>query len=326
MLAVPQLPVLVDLQLRHLNDPLLVDGPVRGHSQRNGQSTIERIYLRRLPVPCSKHKRLELIVRRSAMRSDLHQSLINLNVGGLRHHRGWWLIVRFRASTTRAGIDPPDHKIRNVHIDRLGPVSRGAGLHLARVPDHADLLLVLRGFREHADVKAGPLSTFEVDDHKRIVQNVALLSIVGLVKVIDILTATAKDADWLACDNVQHEVKEVAALLHQGVPGVLLEPVPVAHLAQEREPVLADRQHLHRSDATAVHLGDQAIHRGDIPVLHAHPEHGVRVGLHEVQHLLAFLHGDAEWLLHEHALHLGSECILDDLEVGVIRGSDDNPI
>ena len=59
-----------------------------------------------------------------------------------------------------------------------------------------------------------------------------------------------------------HEVEEVAALLDQGAAGVAVEAVPVADLGQEREPVLADGDHVHPADHAGRHLVDQRGHGG----------------------------------------------------------------
>ena len=92
--------------------------------------------------------------------------------------------------------------------------------------------------------------------------------------MVHIHGARAVDPNGLRTGDEPHQVEEMAALFDHCPTGVRGEPVPVAHLPQKWEAVLANRQHLQPSDPAAVYLADERLGRRHVTVLHRRPERG----------------------------------------------------
>ncbi len=117
--------------------------------------------------------------------------------------------------------------------------------------------------------------------------------------MVDVLAAGGVDPHRPGPHDEVHQVEEVAALLHERAAGVGREPVPVVDLRQERESVLADRQHPEGADRAVPHLVHQSAHRWHVAVLEADPHHRA-TALGRPQERAAVLDGRAQRLLDEH--------------------------
>ncbi len=103
-------------------------------------------------------------------------------------------------------------------------------LELSFLADDGNLLLVVGGFGEHAEVQHAPCARIEFDDHEGIVQNVRPSAAVAFIEMIDVLSSRSHDANRSSAGNQMHEVEKVAALFNEGASGVDVESVPIAHL------------------------------------------------------------------------------------------------
>ena len=95
------------------------------------------------------------------------------------------------------------------------------------------------------------LAALEVDNHVGVVDHVRHSALVHLVHVVYVMATAGVDADGLVLQDQPHQVKEVAALLHQGAAGPLGEAVPGVHFVKERETVLDDGEHVDVAELAA---------------------------------------------------------------------------
>ena len=92
-----------------------------------------------------------------------------------------------------------------------------------------------------------------------------------LVEVVDVLGAGRHHPHRPLADDEVHQVEEVARLLDQRAAGVGGEAVPVADLGEEREAVLAHRDHQRAPDGAGVDEADELGGRRHVAVLQADP-------------------------------------------------------
>ena len=214
-----------------------------------------------------------------------------------------------------------------VNVDATDPVFTAAAdahdvfgnecLDLAQRADHAEFLLVVGRFGEHAEIEEAASAVVEVDDDEGVVENVGDSAVVDLVEVVDVLRTGGHHAHRAARHDLHHQVEEVAALLDERSASVLREAIPVANLLEEGEAVLADRDHLRDADGTRRNLVDQAGDRRHVPVLKADP--GDRVpALGELEDRVAVVDGGAERLLDQH-MEVGRQEVTQHIDVGEIR-------
>jgi hypothetical protein len=244
--------------------------------------------------------------------------LVEVGVGHARIHRGGDLAHRaLQAGRARA------HPFAEPH-----GVAGDRRLELRPVAGDDDLLLVAAAFGEHAQVERAADAVGELDDHERVVEHVrallASVEFVGLVEVVDVLSAARHHPDRVGAGDEVHQVEEVAALLDERAAGEAVEPVPVADLLEEREPVLADRHHPGGAAHPGLELFEHHCWRRHVAVLQAHPGDGVAVG-GGVDHPPAVVDGGAQRLLDQDVL-VGGERVGEDVGVGEVRRDDDDDV
>ena len=128
---------------------------------------------------------------------------------------------------------------------------------------------------EHAEVEHCAFATWVVDDDVGVVENVADLTVVDLVEVVHGLVAGRVHLYRTVVHDQVHEVEVVTRLLDEGAAGVAAEAIPIAHLGEEWEAVLADRHHLHVTDKPCFDLGDEGLDRGHVAIFESDPDHTV---------------------------------------------------
>mmetsp|Transcript_14427 Transcript_14427/g.42598 ORF Transcript_14427/g.42598 Transcript_14427/m.42598 type:complete len:336 (-) Transcript_14427:351-1358(-) len=179
---------------------------------------------------------------------------------------------------------------------------------LALGPHDKDLFM-LPVFSEHAQIKTSADAGSKVDDGIGVVHDVrcAHLALHGilLMLVVDVHSTACKHALGNVCavaDDASHQIPEVAAFFHQSPSRELGESVPVRHLEEEGEAMLANVDHDKAADCAAVRVLEEPSDRRHVAVFHAHPEHESLLRWHvlldEFLHLKRVLHRGAHWLLH----------------------------
>mmetsp|Transcript_23924 Transcript_23924/g.61635 ORF Transcript_23924/g.61635 Transcript_23924/m.61635 type:complete len:230 (+) Transcript_23924:816-1505(+) len=127
--------------------------------------------------------------------------------------------------------------------------------------------------------------------------------------------------------EVAHEVEEVAGLLDERAACIRVEPVPVAHLAQEREAVLAQAEHAQPPNRALAQLVGDSEERRHVPVLHPHPKQPAlvsRLCLVQLVHLEAVVERRAQRLLAQDVL-ASRDRVTQHIDVRVVgRGDDDD--
>mmetsp|Transcript_168894 Transcript_168894/g.542900 ORF Transcript_168894/g.542900 Transcript_168894/m.542900 type:complete len:442 (-) Transcript_168894:1260-2585(-) len=192
-------------------------------------------------------------------------------------------------------------------------------------------LLVLR---EHAKVQHGFCTARECDCHEGMVQDVRLRVSVKFVLVVHRLPSAGVHGDGLRSHDAAHQVEEVAGLLDQGAARVTVEAVPVRHLHEEGEAVLADGDGVQLAQVTTVRLLNQLLNRRHPPVLHTRHEDAlpdalgpcaVGVRLEQPLHLEAVLDIGTEGLLAQDVL-ASRDGLAQHLNVLVVRRADHDGI
>ncbi|MCY1225745.1 hypothetical protein D9M72_379500 [compost metagenome] len=140
--------------------------------------------------------------------------------------------------------------------------------------------------------------------------------------MVDVVAAAGVDADGFVLQDQPHQVKEVAALLHQRASGPLREAVPGIHLVQEREAVLHDGEHVHVAEPAAVGCLNDLLHRRHVAVLHGNPHRRGVVSCQRFK-LVGLFRSGAHGLLHQHG-QVGAtrEDVLEDGQVRVVGAGD----
>ena len=149
---------------------------------------------------------------------------------------------------------------------------RHFGVDAALFSGDGNDLLPIGTFGKHTQIEHTPRAVFELDRHKGVVDDVGLLAVIALVTVVHIRRRRGIDPHRIAFERQAHQIPEVTAFFDQRAAGANVESVPVAHLGQEREAVLADRHHARRSRRPVADLGKKALNRRHIAILHSHPD------------------------------------------------------
>ena len=253
--------------LRQIDGPLLFDGTMGGDSHCYGPESLEESALRAGP----RHHRVAepdmldiggpVVVALVANLAVLDRDLVDFSDPMLAPNSG------------------AQHGFRDERFD------------FPFLAHDGNLLLVVGGFGEHAEVQHAPCARIEFDDHEGIVQNVRPSAAVAFIEMIDVLSSRSHDANRASAGNQMHEVEKVAALFNEGAPGVDVESVPIAHLGQEGETVLTNGHHANVADGPGGNAFDQPRNGWHIPIFEPDPDQGL--GGSGLDHPLAIGDGGA---------------------------------
>ena len=136
--------------------------------------------------------------------------------------------------------------------------------------------------------------------------------------MVDVLGTGCVDPNRLGVGDQRHQIEEVTALLDQGSAGVAVEPVPVPHLGEKREPVLADRDHLDVAGAAGADLARSVPAIGGLYRYSSPIQTMPWCRFRSLEDATALSDGRPQRLLDQH-VDVGGEDVLHDVGVGVVR-------